>query len=473
MPDTAPAVAQFIAAYPLDLIQPAAYNPRRIQPANFAELVASIQELGVIKPVIINAADVTVAGHQRSKACQAAGLTHVPVVKVGQVGVEDEVRFNQLHNGTDFDNGLERCWVAASGQTGYALAPASSVRADFNTPGAPIRKETSLLLIKYGNWGGCVATLDGEVLTGAAYAMACKLISMPLRVYYVDAARAKRVRLIFQKQYGEFSYDHLPRETYVQSFAQMFRLRDGEGKAARRANLSATYENLLLPNLKPGERVLDFGCGQADYVKRLKSKGVPIHGIEFFHRKGNDLDIPAIYRMIDEVLQDLARHGLYDVVISDYVLNSVNSLQAEADVLTCLNAFCKPGGKVYFSGRTWEGAVEGANQAKTDMREQRRVYFLDDDGFSALYQHGNWFFQRFHTKVKAEALARRYFSPQFHLDFQKGLFQLATRKQVELPLAERQASIEREFNLIWPGGRTVNRHREMWQALKQAHGRAI
>lgn len=471
MPEAISGKAEFIAAYPLDRIKPAAYNPRRIKPENFAELVTSIQQLGVIKPVIINSADTTVAGHQRSKACRAAGLTHVPVVKVGEVGVEDEVRFNQLHNGTDFDSGLENCHVTPGQQVGYALVPAAAVRANYEAPGAPIRKETATLLTKYGNWGGCVADLAGQVLTGAAYAMACKLIQMPVRVYYVPWAHAPLVREIFRKQYGEFSYDHLPRHTYVQSFAQMFRLRDGEGKAGKRANLSTTYEELLLPNLKPGERVLDFGCGQADYVKRLRGRGIAIHGIEFFHRQGHDLAIPAIYAMIDDVMQDLTRHGLYDVVISDYVLNSVNSLQAESDVLTCLSAFCKPGGKVYFSGRTHDSAVEGVQKAKVDMRAQRRVYFLDDDGFTALFQHGNWFFQRFHTEALAADLARRFFSQQFHLNYKKGMFQVATRKDFELPLAQRQASIEREFNLIWPGGRTVNRHREMWQTLSQVYRR--
>jgi hypothetical protein len=47
--------------------------------------------------------------------------------------------------------------------------------------------------------------------------------------------------------------------------------RDGGNKGKSR-----TYENLVIARLAPGMRILDFGVGQMDYVKRLRGQGVNI-----------------------------------------------------------------------------------------------------------------------------------------------------------------------------------------------------
>lgn len=122
-------------------------------------------------------------------------------------------------------------------------------------------------------------------------------------------------------------------------------------------NASPTYEKSLIPNCKKGERIFDFGCGQADYVKKLRKKGYDIHGVELFYRKGNFIDSTMVHKMIDNLCEQLETKGLFDIVICDYVLNSVDSMTAENDVLTVVNAMCRMGGKIYFSGRAREKLI--------------------------------------------------------------------------------------------------------------------
>jgi len=149
--------------------------------------------------------------------------------------------------------------------------------------------------------------------------------------------------------------------------------------------------------LTPALRVLDFGAGQMDYVKRLRGQGVNILGVEFYLRAGRLLNVPQVHKDIDAICRSLQREGRFDMVVCNSVLNSVDSLQAESDVLTCLAALCKPGGTIVFSGRSrWHVQhKETHNTINTDP-DTRYVHFLDEDGFSAMYANGVWRYQKFH-----------------------------------------------------------------------------
>ena len=91
----------FYQEYPIDGLTPAPYNPRHLDDSAFTALQRSIRVLGMIKPVIIADNGTIVAGHQRSRAARAVGLTHVPVFVVHELNIMNEMKFNQLHNGTE------------------------------------------------------------------------------------------------------------------------------------------------------------------------------------------------------------------------------------------------------------------------------------------------------------------------------------------------------------------------------------
>lgn len=60
----------------------AEYNPRVISKKEFAGLVKSIQTFGLVDPIIINADNTIIGGHQRTRAAAQAGYEQVPAVRL-------------------------------------------------------------------------------------------------------------------------------------------------------------------------------------------------------------------------------------------------------------------------------------------------------------------------------------------------------------------------------------------------------
>jgi ParB family transcriptional regulator, chromosome partitioning protein len=445
----------FIPDYPVANLRGADYNPRAIASDAIERLQESLRLIGVGKPIIVFG-EVIVAGHQRTKALRLLGRETAPTfVLGGDLTPADEIRFNQLHNGVDFDMGDENARVPPSDALGFEELDGDLVTGNGQASGANVRAEICRLLNRYGNWGACIATQSGEVIHASQYALACMILRTPCRVYRIADAVADRARQLLSGEYGKFSYGHLPRATYVQSFAQPFRLREG----AEVANKSNLYENYVLPGLKKTDRVLDFGCGQGDYVKTLDRAGFDIRGIEFFRRRGNAIDTAAVHRMIDKALADLRRAGGFDVVLADSVLNSVDTLQAEADVIDSLRALVRPGGRIYFSGRSRE-RYERQNKLKrfSVKNGEKAVVFMDDDGFSGVFHHGQWFYQKFCTEEQVEALVERHFPGVLaKITYKPDRWVVCVEQAGEIAQDVAEAALRREFDLCWPEGKSVAR----------------
>lgn len=447
----------FELAFPIASLRPADYNPRSISDESLSQLEDSLKTLGIVKPVVALKDGLIVAGHQRTKAATRAGLTETPVCFLSKKpNAADEIRFNQLHNGTDLDSGDEGAWVEPGQEPGFALSPL--LKGNFRSHGAATRSELAKMLTAYGNWGGCVAAMSGEILSGGSYALAAHAIHYPVRVCYVPAEHEQLVRDIFAKQYGRYDYQKIERRTYNQTFAQMFRLRGGKVD-----NNSPTY-GWLIEAVAKTDRILDFGCGQGDYVAALKKQGYDIHGMEFYRRKGSALDIAASQRMIDVLIMNLKTKGLFDVVICDYVLNSVDSKQAENDVMACVNAFLKPGGTAFFSGRTMSRIEKSGNATKATQKA-RNAEFLDDNNLSGLYRAGEWFFQKFHAKDDVDAIVRSHFREDAEYEYRERTtaWQAKVTKTTQAP--DIKGAINREFNLPLPNGRSFERHEQVYSVL--------
>ena len=246
--------------YPIKDLVGADYNPREIDEESLKTLRQSIKTLGIVKPIIVSG-NLIVAGHQRTKALLAAGIDKAPVYLLpANINQTDEIRFNQLHNGTDFDSGDERAWVGRSENLGFEMVPPIKLRGNMRAKMANVRNEICKLIIKYGNWGACVATQAGKVIHAGQYVLACKAMGIPTRVYRIPNNMAQQAAEFLNKKYGKFSYDHLAKTTFIQTFAQKFRLRHDE-QEEKPFNASPTYEKSLIPNYKKGERIFDFGCG--------------------------------------------------------------------------------------------------------------------------------------------------------------------------------------------------------------------
>ncbi|MBE5683819.1 methyltransferase domain-containing protein, partial [Pantoea agglomerans] len=353
----------------------AEYNPRHIDDEQLNALAESITVLGLVKPLIARG-NVLVAGHQRTRALRKLGVSHAAVYELPRdTTVYDEIRFNQLHNGTDMDSGDERCVISGLGEkSGFCVVPASAIAGNLRAKMAYVRREMSEMILKYGPWGGCVATQSGEVIHCAQYALASKSINVELTVYVIPDEKKTLYKKYLDQTYGVFSYSHLEKHTYVQTYAQMMRLRAG----ARKGNCSRLYERLVIPWLSKqpdsGQlRGIDFGSGQGDYSRMLRARGYNLIDVELFRRKGagNALDMSSIKSMIARMCESLITNGLFDYVICDSVLNSVDSPEAENAVLTFIKSLCKPGGIIFFSGRCLEFEVASMGYSQSASKKSK------------------------------------------------------------------------------------------------------
>lgn len=373
----------------------------------------------------------------------------------------DEVRFNQLHNGTDIDGLAGEVTVPACDVLGFGEVAAADIAGEDKAEGAKIRDRIAGLIFRYGLWGGAVADQRGRVLSGDQYALTCRLLGYPCRVFRVPAESAEAARAAFADRYGVFSYDHLTRNSYVQTMAQPYRLREPENAGSIQGpNQSALY-NWALPEIHRGERILDFGAGQCDYAEHARALGHDVHTIEFFFRKGTGASINtrAAHAMIDAALASYRDRGPFDVVLCDSVVNSVDTVTAEEDVLTCLHGFVRPGGRIYVSGRAREG-TEAQARARTAAGVSPRgggVQFIDGSGLAALFRRGGWFYQKFHTAPEVEAILARYGGEGEIKRLASVSWQVRATVTTPVDRDRLRGALEREFDLPWPGGRTVGR----------------
>lgn len=448
--------------YDITNLRGAEYNPRFIGDDDLSRLAESVTELGLVKPLIVRG-DLLVAGHQRTKALRRLGITRAAVYTLPcETTVYDEVRFNQLHNGTDFDSGDERCRVGGlADKQGFVQIPASQITGNMRARMAYVRKNIAELVIKYGPWGGCVATQSGEVIHCAQYALAAKMTRTPLTVYVIQDAEKEKYQRYLNKSYGVFEYSHLEKTTYIQTYAQLMRLRNGGSLK------SQLYEGLIIPSITKAPRGIDFGSGQGDYAKLLRDKGYNLHDVELFRRKGagNTLDRAATNKMIDTLVDDLKTRGRYDYVVCDSVLNSVDSVEAERSVLTVLKGLCKAGGSIYFSGRS-RGELEAVLKQTQAASAKSRLYFVDHNGFTALYRKGHWFYQKFHSNDEVKQLCREHSFRIKRSVFNGKSWYLHVINDDSLSWDQLEKAVLFEFELPLPSGATVGRSADVLAAFR-------
>lgn len=465
----------FVPDLPVSGLRPARYNPRRIDGDTLAALRESLRTLGYVKPVVTTSEGLIIAGHQRTEAALAEGIATCPAYVLQIVSEADEVRFNQLHNGCEIDitqepqhvsPGLPGEWKECKPQE--CNGPLGAER------NAAQRQEMLRLLAKYGPFSSCVATESGEVIAGAQYCACCRILRIPVMVRYVAESEKPFVRAFLGREYGRYSYDHLPRTTWAQSLAQMARLK---GKAQFGSSL---YERTVIPRLEGGMRLLDFGAGTMAYVERLRSEGHDVIGLEFYRRKGFGIDVRQVHRDIDHLFAEIRERGRFDAVVCDSVLNSVDSVQSEIDVLLTVSALCRPGGWIFLSGRSREKLDARGNMS--NLRDSRRyVEFLDEGGFTAIYRQGVWQYQRYHAVDEVREIGRRHIGPEFSVvngergnpagdKFTATSWHLVGRKVIEPSHDEWEPAVAREFDLPLPKGR-YGRGQEAVTALTAAIAR--
>ena len=445
-------------------IHKADYNPRYISPEKIALLQQSTRELGIIKPIIIRGEDNKIlAGHQRSTAEARNGKTHIKAFILSKVNSTDEVRFNQLHN-------LSECEVSdrapviivrtATPVEEFAVVKNSDI--EILRPGEKNQAVAQLtkLILRYGQFANAIINESGEVIISAIYAKAVKLLGFDLYVYRISREKEEVALKYFAEQYGVFSYTHIEKKTYMQTLAQKYRLR------SENRSHSTLYEKAVIPRIKKEHTILDFGAGQRDYAKMLQGKGYNIHTIEFFLRKqGKDIIwMEEIRNDFARIITQLTFKGQYDVVVCDSVLNSVDSLEAQKSVLISLSALCKKGGQIFWSGIPIKFKEMHIDRKNTFDNKESSA-FLDEYGFTGNFRYGEWYFQKYHTRMEAEELNKKYISDRYQLldrgepatgEFHGSSFQVITINEKKVSEQEMIDALTFEFSLPLPGGKRHN-----------------
>ncbi|MFP4528531.1 MAG: ParB N-terminal domain-containing protein [Candidatus Kapaibacterium sp.] len=450
----------FEMKYDIAKCRPASYNPRLLTDDKKELLAQSLSECGVLKPIIVNGNGTIIAGHQRTNAMKLLGITHAPAFIIDGINRTDEVRFNQFHNGADIEiSGHPDKIMIDCEREGWNFVSHKSINIIAKgSHNGVLKKELARLLMRYGDFTSCIIDHNGRCIVSSEYAAVCKMLRRDLWIYKCGPELSARVKYYFAQDYGVFSYSHIEKHTYIQSLAQMHRL---EGRSKRKSRL---YENLVLPNVNKRQRILDFGAGMFAYVNHLSRMGYNIRSLEFYYRKNHDLaiDVKFVNRCIDDLISNIRRNGLFDVVICDSVLNSVDSPESERAVVDTCRALCKPGGLIFLSGRLLDG-VNRRRNASISSDKTNYLYFLDLNGFTGNLRYGHWYFQKFHTKSEIKSITRRV-GRLIGSDYTTHVFRLMLENSNPLSRADAHKAIDHEFSLPLPGG-SYQRASEVREAI--------
>ena len=433
-------------------IKPADYNPRRISESAFAELKGSLKTLGFILPIIVNRKNMTiVAGHQRTKAAMAIGLTEAPCYYVSGIDIESEVRFNQVHNGIELEPDIHSECLNVRAPGFYDdIAAEDFIIKDSK---ATIVKDMCQLMVNYGN-ALCAIVIGSECVFGNNYIKAAKITGMPIHCCFVEESKRAMFEYYFKQDYGVFSYDHIERGDFVQGLAQPPRLKV--------LPWSCLYE-IVVPHLQNEDRksvkVFDFGCGKAQYITKLhKQLGYRnAIGLEFFNHNTVGISVEHGQEMVDDFIAFVKANGKFDYVICDAVINSVNTQEAEDAVLMCLNLFCKMEGKIFISGRNLE-YMKQQTEANRNTTPMMSINFFDENGLTAIMKQGQWFFQKFLTDEDVDKIIKRMGFDVFVRKKSSGYFFIGAYKTKDFSKEEYAKAVDYEFNLKLPNNRRYNRH---------------
>lgn len=438
-------------------LRPAPYNPRHLDEAAAEELRESLRRLGLVRPIIATADGTIVAGHQRTMTCKALGVTRGALFIVPPVCEGDEVRFNQLHNGTDVELNVQVRLPA--GAPGWAEHPPEAIDGELLQPGGPVRHEIYRLVNRYGLWGGAVAMPDGRVVSGGQYALACKAHGRPCRVCYLTPEGAEHAEYL-ARTYGVFDYSRVPSTPWQQTFCQPQRY---EGSQTAESPL---YREFVLPRFRRRERLLDLGCGVGAYVRRMRAAGLDATGWEPYPREFDTIDRNVARALTLDLIAALGR-GPFDVGVSDSVVNATGSVDRSRDVLRGLALAVRQGGRVYVSGIEREALQSDEKSPRYGGKDGRirRIHFLDDKGFTANHYHGGWMFQWANREADARALLEAHIGPVVRMDVSNSYWRAEvtnTRPEGESVLLE---AALREFDPAYPDGVGLGLAAEVQSAL--------
>ncbi|MFE2524779.1 ParB N-terminal domain-containing protein [Streptomyces sp. NPDC059382] len=464
-----PLDVRFDPTYPLRKLRPADHNPLRLSESSFVRLQGSLRRHGVVKPVILNADGTLVAGHQRTKGLKAIGQDTVPAMILPQkVRLQDEIKFNLLHNRVETESSVVYAEAGPIGQWCWIPWQTIQVVASKNLP---FQQAIGFMTAAHGPWGSVVIDDQGRIVLNAEYAAVAKAQRFDILAWTVASFDAGQLVEDLSGEYGVYDWTGLEEQAPVwsQHIVQPNRLREhsSKAKADKVRYKSEVWERLVLPWLTTSHRVVDFGAGHGDYAKHLRTQGYRVQDYEPYRTlKGKySLDIRGIVATIRGIERELRERGLYEVVVLDSVINATTSLEYQHWVLLTVNALCAADGQVCIGTRSLEREKAYENSEHSISRDSTRLAFLDEHSVDMRFERGKWQRIRYHTPESLRGLLSRYFEEVELSDVTRATVKAVCRKPRPFPIEEYETAFQNEFNMPYPNECRHDKHARIVEIL--------
>lgn len=452
----------FLEKVPIEDVTGAEYNPRVISEDALEKLRYSIKRFGMVKPLIVNAANNTiVAGHQRKKAATAIGLEYLPCIRINSPNPKDEIWFNLMHNSIETSKTTVHLEEFSVGS--YSYCPSSKIKLDGEPQNVFICSEITKLMSRYEEWGSVVTDGDGNVILNAEYAYCAKKLGYGVLTYGIPNEDVQEFLECMGVEYGRYNFDNLGIKTYHQFLAQPKRLStDG-----RNANTSVLYRKFIIPYIQKTDSIIDIGAGRMTYVKLLKSQGYNIHAYEpSLMKKGTyNLDMKGIIANILDAERSVKDNGLFDWCVLEAVINSVVDDEFEKAVLTTCNACVSATGTLVTCTRNIASVEKEYERTKLSRGAAGLLYCLDEHNYAFSMMNGIAFKQKFHTRESYVALLEQYFDEVTVLACNASYIYCACKQPKQLPRETYEEYLDKELNIEYPNGFKHNKHRGFMNAL--------
>lgn len=409
-------------------IVPYSNNPRNNTNA-IEPVKESISSFKFRVPIVLDKDKVIIAGHTRYESAKQLNLESVPCIILEDISDEDAKEFRIVDNKSseysEWDLEKLEQELSEIAECGFESILKWMEK----------KSETEY----YGEYG-LVEDLDGLYDS-----MAKNNTKEKIRL----------MREYFAEDYGEYYYEKLGVKSYNQLYCQPNRL----SKSARQTLLrSDLYHSLVIDKVPKSYRILDFGAGRCAYVNYLRTRGYHIFAYEPNFQSNRNLDVGMVVKMINDIYNDVCVNGLFDIVITDSVLNSVVNAEVERIVLTACNTFLKKTGTMLIATRSLE-RLDGIYNAKKATDTRRDIEFLDKNNFSATFRDGVWTMQHFHSTETLKELLDDFFDDAItYLNTRAKTVMAVCHAPKVIPEDKVAEALEFELNMEYPNNYHHNKH---------------
>ncbi|GHT46863.1 hypothetical protein FACS189454_08640 [Planctomycetales bacterium] len=445
---------KFVEDFDISLCSAASYNPRVITEEGKAALQKSLSEFGIVKPIIVMPSGLLLAGHQRTNAMKACGIKNCPAFILDRdVLPVDEKIFNVEHNRIEGDSCLgEKLLAGNCYEPGMRFFAPDEVT-DFRLKTAGRLKPATEMILSYGNFYSFVANIKGEVVEGKIGLYAAKRLNVPILGFILpDEKAAAYYKTISENQFGVYNIEATQTDDYFQNLLQPMRKKN--------VLTSLLLRNGVVPHLGQdrSKRILDFGAGRLYSYHFLRNNGYKIDFYEPFLVGGSEMNLPAIGASLRNLQRQVTRHGLYDLIYLDSVLNAVKNADFDNYVMGTITGLLKDDG-IFFCTRYNSLSTYGHAKNSDDSLPD----FTDDQNRMIIVARGGVFASnKFHTDEQFVRLLTRFW----------GSYELVSTGYIGAvcrhPKRDTEfikTAFEKEFNFSY-GGFSFNLHGEIYEAAK-------